>query len=216
MEVSKSQQQILHILKTRGPQTVKVLAKQLDMTTMGIRQHLADLYSSEYIEQTEQERQTRGRPVHLWKLTKQGHQHFPDTHSQVTVELIASVRETFGEQGLVQLIANRASHTRATYDKEIERVGGELQQRLQTLSQLRSEEGYMAELRMLPNGEWLLVENHCPICAAAQSCQQFCSSELEMFQELFSNYASIHRVDHLLAGARRCAYKITPHSQTST
>jgi predicted ArsR family transcriptional regulator len=30
-----------------------------------------------------------------------------------------------------------------------------------------------------------------------------------MFQDLFSEQAKIERIDHLLAGARRCAYKIT-------
>jgi predicted ArsR family transcriptional regulator len=68
----------------------------------------------------------------------------------------------------------------------------------------------MAEVRLLPDG-WMLIENHCPICSAATSCQQFCTSELEMFQRLFENEATITRTDHLLVGARRCAYKITAH-----
>ena len=43
MEFSKSQVQLMDRLKTRGPQSVKILAKQLDMTTMGVRQHLTNL-----------------------------------------------------------------------------------------------------------------------------------------------------------------------------
>lgn len=43
MELPKSQDRIIDRLKTRGPQSVKILSKQLAMTTMGVRQHLADL-----------------------------------------------------------------------------------------------------------------------------------------------------------------------------
>jgi predicted ArsR family transcriptional regulator len=66
----------------------------------------------------------------------------------------------------------------------------------------------MAEVRLLPDG-WLLIENHCPICSAAQECQQFCKTELDTFQAVLGTQASVERIDHLLAGARRCAYKVT-------
>ena len=208
MDFSKSQQQILHRLKTRGPQSVKILAKQLAMTSMGARQHLADLERRSYVEQTREEKQTRGRPVHLWKLTAKGHLQFPDSHSQVTLELIDVIRSSLGEEALDRLVDQRNQQLQTQYQATLAVVDGDLQAKIERLSQLRSDEGYMAEVRLLPDG-WLLVENHCPICAAAESCQQFCRSELAMFQELLGDAASVERVDHLLAGARRCAYKIT-------
>jgi predicted ArsR family transcriptional regulator len=209
MAHSKSQQQILQRLKTRGPQSVKILSNQLDMTTMGVRQHLAELARRELVEQTSEARQTRGRPVHLWKLTQQGHARFPDGHSQVTLELIDVIREDLGDDGLDRLIAGRSHRLQQRYQSALEAAGPDLQQRLETLAQLRSEEGYMAEVRLVPDG-WLLIENHCPICAAAERCQQFCRTELEMFQQLLAGAATVNRVDHLLAGARRCAYKVSP------
>jgi predicted ArsR family transcriptional regulator len=209
MEFSRSQQQILHRLKTRGPQSVKILATQLAMTSMGARQHLADLERRSYVEQTSEEKQTRGRPVHLWKLTAKGHQQFPDSHSQITLELIDVIRSSLGEDTLNQLVDKRNQQLQIQYQAALATGDGDLQSKIERLSQLRSDEGYMAEVRLLPDG-WLLVENHCPICAAAESCQQFCRSELAMFQELLQDAAKVERVDHLLAGARRCAYKITP------
>ncbi len=209
MELSRSQHQIMHHLKMRGPQSVKILAKQLDMTTMGARQHLADLQRKAYVSQTRAERQTRGRPVHLWKLAKKGHQQFPDTHSQVSLELIDVIKSRFGEESLNQLIDQRNLQIQDHYQGELDASGDKLADKITRLCELRSTEGYMAEVRLLPKG-WLLIENHCPICAAAQSCQQFCRSELAMFQHLLTDLAAVDRVDYLLAGARRCAYKITP------
>jgi len=55
---------------------------------------------------------------------------------------------------------------------------------------------------------YLLVENHCPICAAAKVCQGFCASELQIFQSVLGESVSVQRTDHIIAGARRCAYRI--------
>jgi len=208
MELPKSQDRIMQRLKTRGPQSVKILSKQLDMTTMGVRQHLAELESKGLVGQTQEERQTRGRPVHLWKLSAAGHGRFPDTHSQTTIEIIDVIRSTLGEQSLNQLIAQRSDKIEAQYREQLGTIAPELQLQIEKLAQLRSDEGYMAEVRLLPDG-FLLIENHCPICTAATSCHQFCETELDLFQRLFEDKAIVTRTDHLLAGARRCAYKIT-------
>ncbi len=208
MDLPKSQDQILQRLKTRGPQSVKILSKQLAMTTMGVRQHLTELETKGFVAQTQEERQTRGRPVHLWKLSKSGHERFPDSHSQATIELIDVIRSSLGEESLNQLIDDRSAKIEANYRRQLEGDAAPLQQRIERLAELRSDEGYMAEVRLLPEG-WMLIENHCPICSAATSCQQFCKSELQVFQRLFENEATVSRTDHLLEGARRCAYKIT-------
>jgi predicted ArsR family transcriptional regulator len=54
------------------------------------------------------------------------------------------------------------------------------------------------------------VENHCPICAAATACQGFCRSELAIFREMLGPTCDIERTEHIIQGARRCAYLIRP------
>jgi len=175
MELAKSQEEILHRLKTRGPQSVKILSNQLDMTTMGVRQHLADLETKALVTQTREEKQNRGRPVHLWRLTRSGHARFPDAHSQITLELIDVIRTDLGDEGLAQLVTNRNKRLKDEYLKELAPSGDDIQQKVVRLAELRSAEGFMAEVRLLPDG-WLLIENHCPIIAAAESCQHFCNA----------------------------------------
>ena len=77
---------------------------------------------------------------------------------------------------------------------------------------LRSAEGYMAELQRDQAG-FLLVENHCPICVAAKACQGFCRSELQLFRAALGPAVAVERSEHLVAGARRCAYRITARSR---
>lgn len=207
-ELADSQEAILLSLKQRGPQTAKALAETLSMTTMGVRQHLAGLREKDLVEEGAEAKQGRGRPVRPWQLTDKAQSRFPDAHSQITVDLIASVREVFGEPGLDKLIDKRTRHTLAQYRRSVDKQSG-LAKKVQALAELRSAEGYMAEAVKQDGKTWLLIENHCPICAAATVCQGFCRSELEVFQSLFKGVAKVERTDHILRGARRCAYTIS-------
>jgi predicted ArsR family transcriptional regulator len=56
--------------------------------------------------------------------------------------------------------------------------------------------------------DWLLIENHCPICSAATACQRLCANELDVFQQALGPDTEVTRESHLLAGARRCVYRI--------
>lgn len=56
--------------------------------------------------------------------------------------------------------------------------------------------------------DFLFIEDHCPICAAAKSCQRFCASELEQFQLLLKGVGEISREEHLLSAGRRCVYRV--------
>ena len=207
-ELADSQEQLLLSLKQRGPQTAKALAEQLSITTMGARQHLAALSEKGLVEETAEVHQGRGRPVRPWQLSEKAQQRFPDSHSQVSVDLIASVRDVFGEEGLDALIDRRTQQTLKHYRQVVDKEAG-LAKKVKKLAELRTAEGYMAEAVKENSKTWLLVENHCPICAAASACQGFCRSELETFQALFKNIASVERTDHILQGARRCAYIIS-------
>ncbi len=207
MDLPTSQDKLLHCLKTRGPQSVKILSNQLDMTTMGVRQHLAELERKALVKKNPEARQNRGRPVHLWQLTRSGHGHFSDTHDVLAADLIQVVQESLGEASLDELISRRNSRITDRYQRQLAGSEQDLPRRLQRLAELRSEDGFMAEVRLVPEG-WLLIENHCPISAAAARCQGFCRTELDTFQQLLAPAAVVERVDHLLNGARRCAYRI--------
>ncbi len=208
MEISNKQSQILQRLKSRGPQSVRILASQLGITTMGVRQHLAAMEKLGLVKQTREARQNRGRPVHLWALSGKGHARFPDRHQTLSLDLIEAIDRTMGSEQLASLISECGSQQVRQYSGLLETAAGDLGERLRLLAELRTEDGFMAEIRLLPEG-WLLIENHCPLHAAARRCPAFCDAELSMLRTLLLEHAEVERADHLLAGARRCAFKIT-------
>jgi predicted ArsR family transcriptional regulator len=152
-----------------------------------------------------------GRPAQRWSLTDEGHRRFPDTHAEALTSVLDAIRSTLGEAALEKVIAARGEETARTYRERLARKRG-LEARLAALTDIRREEGYMAELTA-DGGGWILAENHCPICAAARSCQGFCRNELELFRSLLEP-ARVTRVEYLLDGARRCAYRIERSSFT--
>jgi predicted ArsR family transcriptional regulator len=205
---TSSQDKILYQIKRLGPQTVSTLAKALGITTMGARQHLQQLENAGLIESLAEQAQPRGRPARPWKLTDSGHARFPDAHAQVTLELITNIRELLGDEALDRIIDQRTESTLTHYKNQLI-TSTTLQKKLRTLTSLRSQEGYMAEVERTGKGEYLLIENHCPICIAATECQGFCRSELEVFRSLLADVATVEREDHLLNGARRCTYRVS-------
>jgi len=204
----KTRRAIVKILKTQGPLDSAQLADQLELTAMAVRQHLYALQSEGHVE-SEERPVPIGRPAKHWRLTREADQLFPEAYAELNVSLIQALRDTFGEEGLGQVLVSRCAQQRQDYAKRI-RAGAPLDKKLKELARVRTEEGYMAEVRREKDGSYLLVENHCPICAAANTCQGFCSTELDLFRSVLGRGVSVERVEHIVAGDRRCAYRITP------
>jgi predicted ArsR family transcriptional regulator len=204
---SDNSSRLLYTLKSRGTLATGALARTLGITVVGTRQHLAKLHAEGLVAFDDQAGEI-GRPKRCWRLTAKGHSRFPDTHGDLTVNLIGGIRAVFGEAGLDRLIEARQEAAVAAYRGALESCAG-LEDRIRTVAHLRTEEGYMAEFEAEPDGSFLLIENHCPICAAAKTCQGFCRSELELFRAALGAGTSVTRQEHLLSDGRRCVYRVT-------
>lgn len=197
------------MLKRDGPQEAAHLAAQLAVTDMAIRQHLYALEEMGDICFRPMPR-PRGRPAKRWQLTEQANRHFPDSHADFSTSLISSVRQVFGEEGMEKLLDARFREQSADYHRQID-ARASLRRKLEKLSKICSREGYMADIiRGDGDGDFLLVENNCPVCAAAKACSGICARELDLFREILGDDVSVRRAEHIIHGARRCAYEISP------
>ncbi|MDR2225456.1 MAG: transcriptional regulator [Providencia sp.] len=207
LNLTQAVDKVLFCIKTKGPISTSVIANDLNMTGEAARQHIQKLTSMGLVEGAQCLSQTgAGRPRQNWVLTELGHKRFPDTHAQLALQLIDSVRTIFGDDGLEKLIQQREVESREKYITRCQNLP--LAERLAALAEVRSEEGYMAKVEQ-EGKDWLFIENHCPICAAATACQNFCRSELVLFQEVIGKEASVEREQYLLEGAGRCVYRIS-------
>jgi len=203
-----SKRQIVERLK-RADATVADLARGLEMTEAGVRQHLDALAEHGLVVSRTRPSAGRRRPPTVWTLTDLAQDLFPDRHDDLTVDLISAVRAALGDEGLQRVIDARAEQQRAAYARAMPKRGS-LRTRAEALARVRSDEGYLAEVVDDPDGKGvLLVEHHCPICTAASACAGLCSSELDLFRDVMGPSVRVERTQHLLSGDRRCAYRIT-------
>ena len=97
-------EKILQLLKTKGQLTSQQLADLLALTMMGARKHLLNLAEQGLVTADTAHPEAananhRGRPQQYWRLTKTGHQYFPDRHADVSLQLIDGVRQLFARRG---------------------------------------------------------------------------------------------------------------------
>src|SRR6516165_12107626 len=162
---SKTKRRIVKMLKTEGPLDAATLAERIGVSAMAIRQHLYILQDEKMV--TAKERPVpMGRPAKYWELTREADRLFPDAYAELSVSLIDALNDAFGPKGLQQILERRARRQHDQYRAEISETMS-LRKKLEGLVRIRTEEGYMAELRAVDQNRYLFIENHCPICAAA-------------------------------------------------
>lgn len=200
-------ERVLMVLKMHGALTSAQVGKQLAITGEAARQQLARLMVDGLVEE-ERRASGRGRPAVYWHLSDKAQARFPDTHAALTVEILNNISAVLGEDALEKIISAREVSTETLYRAEMTDCP-DLPARVHKLAELRAEEGYMATVEELENGVLRLIENHCPICAAASICQGFCRAEMEVFKAILGPQTRIERSEHILNGGRRCTYMIS-------
>lgn len=198
---------MLLLLKTKGPLTTTGVAQELGITGEGARQQLQRLAEEGWVVFESVSRGV-GRPSLMWRLSGRGNRRFPDTHAELTVQLISAIRDVLGDEALGNVISAREHKNLLRY-YDIISLEDDLEAKVRRFAELRSSDGYLAECRVDGEG-FLLIENHCPICAAATACHDICKVELQTFQQIFKEWGTVERLDHVIEGAKHCAYRIMP------
>ena len=203
----RTRRALVHLLKQEGPLEAQELAARLHVSAMAVRQHLYALQAEQLVTYHDIPR-PRGRPAKRWQLTPAADRLFPEAYAELTLSLLTSITEAFGKAGLERLLALRSQQQVEAYRAQM-RGQDTLPQRLAALAAIRTDEGYMAEVHPQADGSFILLEKHCPICVAAVACTGLCANELEVFQEVLGADVTITRTEHIVAGAPRCAYRVS-------
>lgn len=203
----ETREAILDALKHGGPQDPARLSTTVGVSTVAVRQHLKALQEERLVTSREEARPI-GRPARVWRLTERADAEFPDGHADLTRSWIDAMREALGPGG-IDAVLEESNRTKAGSYRESLACAPDLRARAEGLAELRRGEGYMAELEELEDGSLLLVENHCPIRAAAERCPDLCDAEIRLFREVLGEDANVERTEHVLSGASRCAFRVS-------
>ncbi|MBD1862065.1 MULTISPECIES: iron-sulfur cluster biosynthesis transcriptional regulator SufR [Trichocoleus] len=212
-----TKQDILHHLLKQGQATAQELAEHLKLSPQAIRRHLKDL-EAEGLILHEVVHVSMGRPNHVYKLSRQGRDRFPDRYEEFALSLLDTLTETVGREQVGVLLQKQWERKAAEYR---DRVGsGSLQERVANLVELRRAEGYMAEWHSVAATEaqsvstqsdqaerYVVTEYNCAISHIAESFPSVCGHELEMFAAALPG-CTVERTHWIVNGEHRCGYLI--------
>jgi DeoR family suf operon transcriptional repressor len=200
---------VVYAVRRRGEATAEQIADQLDITVSGARQHLSALIRDGLVEATEQPatERKRGRRPLAYSVTAAADDLFPKAYGELTNELLGYVEGT-DPKLLDDLFAQRREHRIENALVRLARTPG-LDNKVNELTRILDEDGYLATSEQVSPDVYLIVEHNCAIWAVAQRYGQACTSELEFIRAVLPE-ATVERVQHMVAGARRCAYEVRP------
>jgi predicted ArsR family transcriptional regulator len=173
---------------------------------MAIRHHLCAL-RRERLVTFKTEPRPYGRPAKLYHLSEAANRFFPDHHADLAVNLFQALRKAFGKRGLDRVVAAWGRRELASIKSRLPERGS-LERKLVSLARARDDQGYLAAIKTTDSNTYLLIENHCPIRAAASACDSLCREELAILNKALGSHVTIERSEHLLSGARHCVYII--------
>ena len=193
---------IVNLLKINNKMTINEVSAQLDMSPMGVRQHLGNLERDGLVEYSRQ-KSNRGRPKYIYTLTDQAKGIFPESYKSFAIEILEEAEDIGGKNLVNQLLKQRMESQIKNYKKRLQNKN--LNKKIKELAQIRDEEGYMANINK--NGDnYALIEYHCPISMIAKKYPYLCETERELFQRTLG--VEIKREHHLICGSHKCSYHI--------
>jgi DeoR family suf operon transcriptional repressor len=198
---------VLYALRRRGQATADDVARQLDMTVSGARQHLTALVDDGFAEATELPRPPgqRGRAQLSYMVTERADALFPKAYGELTNELLGYASES--DSGLVDTLFSRRRDERIRNATERLEKKRTLKQKVAELTRILDDDGYLATCEDVAPGVFHIVEHNCAIWAVAQKYGQACTSELAFIRAALPD-ADVERVQHMIAGALHCAYEV--------
>ncbi|MHA2336288.1 MAG: helix-turn-helix transcriptional regulator [Candidatus Hodarchaeales archaeon] len=189
---SSSKREILKILKKHRELDLKSLSEELNITKMGALKHINELEDQGFIDRIIK-KEGRGRPKHIFKLTDESADIFPRAYSNLTCFALEFIEENMGLEGVESALRKRGEQVKSEYEEKLK--GKQLDEKVEVLTNLRDQEGYMATMSKTEGGNIELLEYNCPIFDVAQKYGSACVVEKELFENLLeTEIETTHRV----------------------
>ena len=193
---------ILVQLKRSSRLTAKELAPRLGVSLNAVRHHLKELEADGLVEY-QRMHQGVGAPTFAYRLSSAGEALFPRRYEATLTELLDHVVEREGRASAIAVL--QARYEAITQRLQVELAGATPAQRMAAVTQLLSDEGYMAE-GTTSAGSGTLVEHNCAIQAVAQRFPEICAAEARFLAAVLD--ADIDRHGHILSGCSACEYRV--------
>lgn len=202
-----SKKQLLELIKRKGTVSIDEAVEHTELAKTTLREHFLQLERDGYIER-DYVRSGPGRPSLEYQMTQKGNSLFPSYESALIKELLNYLKAKGDEETIEEFFQafweERIEKARHRMDQSSEK---DLETRIEALSHLLEEEGFMPELSLDEENKTLTVkECNCPFSEVVKETRLPCKLEAMFYKKLFGEEAE--RTSHIAEGDFSCTYDI--------
>ena len=209
-QMPATRRRILLLLKENGELTADELADFLTISAVAVRRHLTKLERDQLVMYKEVQR-GMGRPSFVYQLGEAADNFFPRRYQELALDVLETIKDLYGTAAIDAIFQMRSEQVIEHYRHKVS--GATLETRLDQLTKLRREDGYMSTWQTDGDGTFVLRESNCPIIHAAEECDCACEQDQSILENLLE--ANVVRTQHLVAGDGACSYRIQPKIASS-
>jgi predicted ArsR family transcriptional regulator len=204
---------ILEILKDRGQATVDDIVTELrkrrgDITPVTVRHHLTRLQEDNLITTPElRHRSAPGRPQHVYTLTEQANECFPNNYQPLAAHLVAQISTLLPPKEVNVILEGVA--VQMAVDAAVPE--GSLSERLDFVVNYLNQHGYNAQWEAHPDG-YILRTNNCPYHHISAVNHSLCEMDMRLMASLLGVIPRL--MERISSGDKSCSYMI-PEQVTS-
>jgi len=205
--MQQTRRYILDILKERGQATVDDIVAELHerkgkITPVTVRHHLNRLQQDNLITAPQLlHRNTPGRPQHVYRLTEEAKDYFPNNYQPLAAHLLEQMAEKL-PPAQVNVILEGIAHDMAE-DAQIPECS--LSERLDRVVDYLNEHGYGAYWEKSGEG-YILHTANCPYHQVAKGTQSLCEMDMRLVASLLGVIPRL--LSRVSSGAHTCSYLI--------
>ncbi|MCX6027271.1 MAG: ArsR family transcriptional regulator [Chloroflexi bacterium] len=194
---------IMANLRHKGKCPVSELAEATAVSPISVRHHLAVLQAEGFVTAMA-ERRGVGRPRLLYSLTEAGLERFPTKYLALTNRLLSEIKGRLPQEIVEQLFRDMATTLVSEMTSQIQ--GLPIQQRVDRLLQLLSEQGFEARAEVDSQGDYRVTELNCPYYRISLRHPEVCTIDAAIISQALA--ASVQRQSCILTGDRACTFSV--------
>ena len=194
--------EIIMLLKRSVGLSVAELGKELGMSYMGVKQHCIALEKRGYLDTWRRPKEI-GRPEKAYRLTEKANALFPDVGSELTLEILDSIKAISGANAAEKLLFAYFQKIGRNYQAKVK--GESLEERLQSLARIRDREGRLSSFEAGDEGV-RLVEYHDPLRGIAAAFDSVHRMEEQMLERVLG--VSVSREQETASGLTKIVFQI--------
>jgi predicted ArsR family transcriptional regulator len=209
--MQETRRKILDILKERGEATVDDIVGDLErlrgsITSVTVRHHLAKLQDEGLVDIHEmRHRSSPGRPQHVYALTEQGVNYFPNNYLDLSAHLLKQLKSQLSPAQVNVIIEGVADNMAA--DAEI--PSGTIRERLDAVVDYLNHHGYKASWEAQQGG-YVLQTSNCPYHQIAQENDMLCTMDMRLISKMLGVVPRL--LSRVSGGDEICSYLIPSKS----